>query len=440
MRIELTIKTTYLPNWKAWEGIRELVQNAKDAETEFGAKMTVRHRKESNTLVIENEGTTLPHEALLLGFTSKDSRSDTIGKFGEGLKLGILALVRLGLKVKIRSGSEVWVPLIARSEKFNADVLAFDIYKGRKDENRVQIEVSGFDQEVWEKLRSRFLFLMPVKGRVETGYGSLLTDSDSIGRVYVKGILVMDRTELKYGYDIREAEIDRDRKMVESYDLQWRTGMIWAEAVSARPDLFPEYMKMLEAHSGDLANMSEYAAGQVSSEILGKAVEAFKTRHGDNALPVQSLAESAEIQHLGMVGVVTPPALRKVLERELGNVQQNKVKLSQQVQEKFGWHQLSAEERGNLVEAVVLVNRVEPITLEGIDVCSFRDPKLFGLFVGGSVQLSKGVLSSPSETLATLVHEVAHKAGGNDGEKQHVENIERIWSGIVAGLRDQKEG
>jgi hypothetical protein len=36
--------------------------------------------------------------------------------------------------------------------------------------------------------------------------------------------------------------------------------------------------------------------------------------------------------------------------------------------------------------------------------------------------------------LSTLVHEVAHHAG-SDGEKNHVSEIERIWSGIVQGLR-----
>jgi len=32
------------------------------------------------------------------------------------------------------------------------------------------------------------------------------------------------------------------------------------------------------------------------------------------------------------------------------------------------------------------------------------------------------------------VHEVAHRAGG-DGDKGHVANLERIWSGIVSRLR-----
>jgi len=61
-------------------------------------------------LRIENEGAHLSREALLFGTTSKMGRADLIGKFGEGLKLGVLALVRAGRPVTIRSGSEVWNP------------------------------------------------------------------------------------------------------------------------------------------------------------------------------------------------------------------------------------------------------------------------------------------------------------------------------------------
>jgi hypothetical protein len=157
MKIELTIKTDYLPGWGIWQGLRELVQNARDAELELGAPMTVGWHNDA--LRIENDGATLPHEALLLGHTTKVGREELIGRFGEGLKLGILALVRAGMPVKIRSGSEVWVPTIQRSEKFNADVLVFDIQGGRKPENRVRVEVQGVSKEAWEGAKWKFRFL-----------------------------------------------------------------------------------------------------------------------------------------------------------------------------------------------------------------------------------------------------------------------------------------
>src|ERR1700691_2357824 len=94
-KIELTIKADYLPGWGTFEGIRELIQNAKDAETEFSAPMTVRVRN-PDVLVIENEGCTMPYEALLLGHTSKIGHAEMIGHYGEGMKIGILSLLRAG--------------------------------------------------------------------------------------------------------------------------------------------------------------------------------------------------------------------------------------------------------------------------------------------------------------------------------------------------------
>ena len=81
MRYELSINVNYVPNWSITDGIRELLQNAKDAEVEFDAKMSVEHvarvraGKKLGTLIICNEGCTLSKEALLLGTTSKAGRS-----------------------------------------------------------------------------------------------------------------------------------------------------------------------------------------------------------------------------------------------------------------------------------------------------------------------------------------------------------------------------
>ena len=97
---------------------------------------------------------------------------------------------------------------------------------------------------------------------------------------------------------------------------------------------------------------------------------------------------------------------------------------------------MTPAEKANLEEAIALVNAVEKVTLEDIEVCDFRDPKLGGLFTPETsmVSLAKDRLMDPDETLLTLVHEVAHRVGG-DGEKNHVARIERIWATIVKNLR-----
>lgn len=440
MRIELTIKTSYMPNWGIWEGLRELIQNGRDAEMEHEAPLNVRHRKESDTLVIENEGTTLPHEALLLGHTSKLERADLIGKFGEGLKLGVLALVRAGCPVKIRSGSEVWVPSIQRSEKFDANVLVFDIQKGRKPENRVSVEVGAVSADAWQKMQDLFLFL---KGTVKDdeiirgSAGSLLLAERFHGKVFVKGIFVSNDARLAYGYDFADADIDRDRRMIRQYELQYRTQTVWRDALSRRPDLLASFTGLLDRQAADVEGIDDFAASYLPEEARKGVVAEFQARHGQDALPVGSLAESAEIEHLGKHGIVCSKAMKAILEHELGTITTNKMKLREEVTKTYGWHELSLVEKDHLKGAIQMVEAVEPITLDSVDVTDFRDENLRGMFKDGRILLAKKVVTDRDLCLRVLVHEVAHRAGG-DGEKGHVSNIERIWSGIVARLLGQK--
>jgi hypothetical protein len=443
MRLELTIKTTYLPKWAVFEGLRELFQNARDAEIEFNSPMTVWHRKETDTLCIENDGCTIPHEALLFGHTSKLGRSDLAGRFGEGLKLAMLVLTREGIAVKIRSGSEVWTPKIERSDKFDADVLVVHVERGRQDKNRVQIEVTGVSAESFDKLKDLFLFLGKVKDdeKIKTSSGTLLLGPRFEHRLFVKGIFVQNVPDMSFGYDLPDVEIDRDRRMVDGWDKNWRLAQIWREATRTRPDLTSSFLKLLESEASDVAGFgdSEWNAGELSQAVKEHVMQEFQKLHGESAIPVQTLAESHEVEHLGKRGVIVPKAMRSVLEQTLGSVSKNKEKLSKETQKLYGWHELSNVEKASLERALFLVAGVEPVALADVDVADFRDPKIRGMFVpdgdsGSRVQLKKEILSDPVLTLRVLVHEVAHKAGGGDGEKDHVSNIERIWSGIVSKL------
>ena len=443
MKIELSIKVEYLPGWGVFEGCRELLQNAKDAETEFSAPMAVRTRASTDSagvLVIENEGCTMPYEALLLGHTSKSDRSDLIGKFGEGFKLGILALLRAGHGVKIRNGSEVWTPSIEESEKFaGARVLVFDIQKGRKAADRVQIEVSGISREIYEsEIRPRFLWLdKPATidaQAVKTPSGSLLLGAQYRGRIFVKGIFVEHKPELTVGFDFEDCEVDRDRKMVRSYDFAWRARSIWTQALAKRPDLFQSFLALVEANSQDVSDIDDYSAGKLPADLVSQACADFETRHGKDAVPVSNLGESQDLEHFGRKGIVVSSGLKAIIERERGPLTRVKEDLKTEVTRTYSWHELSASQKSNLARAVKLVSVAAPVSLDVLSVCDFRSPGLQGLFSpDGKIKVAARVASDRGECLATLVHEVAHRAG-SDGEKNHVSQIEKIWSAIVENL------
>jgi hypothetical protein len=432
-KIQLTIKTSYLPGWSSWEGLRELVQNGKDSETEFKAPLTVDWY--NDTVRIENEGCTLPLKALLLGHTTKADDTRTIGKFGEGLKLGVLALVRAGHEVKIRTGDEVWTPSLEDSELFGEKVLTFDVQGGRKPSNRVRVEICGINKATWLSLKQRFIFLSRVKGdQVETSAGTLLLGPDYAGKIFVKGIYVGHDVNLQFGYDFTDGEIDRDRKMVDSYDKQSRTRRIWTEALLSRPDLLGQFNGMLQAQAEDTRGFDEYSATYFPRELSSQIAAEFTTMYGADAVPVANIQESSEIGHLGKRGIVVPRGLKAILSTVLGSTETVKNKLKHEVVVQHGWHDLSEAEQSTLVEAIDLVNKVEPLMLDQVDVVDFRDQSLSGLFNGGRVQIAKKQLGELEQALETLIHETSHRKGG-DGSVGHTSEMARLWRGVVKVLR-----
>jgi hypothetical protein len=431
-KIELSITADYLPDWGLAEGVRELVQNARDAEVQYDARMTVRHDNGSK-LIIENEGVELPHEALLFGATTKAGRDDLIGQFGEGLKLGVLALVRAGFSVKIRSGGEVWVPEIIRSEKFSrARILAFDIRKGNEPKRRVRVEVGGLSNQGWEGLKPTFLFLqkLPPSHHVETSAGTLLLDARHAGQVYVKGIRVAYREDLRYGYNLAHAKLDRDRRMIDESDLKCETSRIWQEALDRRPDLLePLYQVLQEGTAVDAGHASWYLSDQHQRSLATK----FTLQFGARAIPVETSGDSMEVEHLGRRGIVTPKALRDTLRSTFGTVDTLKAGLAKEAIRVWSWAELTMHEQYNLGNAVRILKGISTLREESVDVVDFRSETLQGLFDGtsGKIRLARTVLSDEADVLATLVHEVAHRSSSaGDGTKDHVRAIEQLWAEI----------
>lgn len=430
-KVELSINVAYLPEWGAWEGIRELVQNGKDAETEFNAPLDVSFH--NGTLRIENEGAEMTREALLFGTSSKTSRTDMIGKFGEGLKLGTLALVRNGHEVKIRTGAEVWSALIERSEKYDADVLKFDCVGGREPKKRVRVEIGNVTEEIWNGLRERFLFLAKIKKdeRVKTDRGDLLFGDRFRGCVYVKGIYVQTDKRLNYGYNFHSATVDRDRKMVSSWELEYETSAIWGEAAAQRPDLVNKYFELISEGDADVRSETVYAPKKVREGVAAK----FKKQFGEDAIPVANLAESHEVEHLGKRGVVVSKSLASILADTIGTKDTIVKAMREEVTRKLAWSDLDETQRKNLFDALAITGEVRPeCVLDLVDVVDFRSEKLLGQFKDGRILLAARILTDRDETLATLVHEYSHREGG-DGEKDHVMAIENLWRDIVKHLR-----
>ena len=432
--IELSIALDYLPKWKTWEGVRELIQNGIDAEKEFGAPFCVWHQ--GNWLILENKGANIDRSALLLGQTSKRDRDDLIGHFGEGLKLGVLALLREGRSVVVKTQTETWKPRIGESTKFKGTrVLMFDVTPAKRALPGVRVEIGPIDAGDWDVLRPRFLHITPPIRKYATDFGELLLDPGLRGHLFVKGIFVQHDGELQYGYNFSgSVSTDRDRRMVDSFDRKYYIGRIWNEAASQDPGLRKIFIQNLAAFDGisDMAGV-ELTLSYLDSSVSQECARNFQADHGHSAIPVKSTGESAELAHFGAKGVVVPATLQKVLQPILGSVEKVKLELAKSVKKVFNWDELDPGEQANFRWVQERLASVSDYTGGSTDIVEFSDPKLQGLYDNGKIQVSRNLLKHHHQILRVLIHEWAHREG-NDGEKAHVAEIERLWGEVLRAL------
>jgi len=440
-RYELSIKANYLPGWGLWEGVRELIQNARDAELQFNAPMNVsfakriRNKQETGALVIINRDTILPKESLLIGHTTKDGHDELIGKFGEGLKYGILALLRLGVEIKIRNGTEVWLPRIDRSEKYNADVLVFDVTSGHKDERRVQFEVVGLDSSDWDDIKNKLLFLdNEYPNNISVEGGKIITDPAYCGKLFVKGMFVAFDSSLSFGYDFDHADIDRDRRMINS--LHDSTSHLLSKAVN-KGCLSDKVYEILKTGSGEASYVSSYNLNQTGRKAIA---DAFLLEN-PGAVAVENSSQVAELEVYNIKGVVTSWNLRGIIEGEIGSSNAKLNDLRKSSVKEYSFNELSGSEKDNLRLAVNMVSRAMKVVgdldlnIDRVNIVDFSKNDMLGTYniETGNIRIAKKILSDKGNLLYILIHEAAH-SHGYDGSISHERAIGQLTSAVFNNI------
>lgn len=434
-KFELTMTTRYARDWGVREGLRELVQNMLDGHDD-GYPMevgwaTVNGREH---LLLRNRNLVLETSAWLLGKTSKDS-GDHRGRHGDGLKVGTLALLRNDVQVSFLNGNERWTPALEYSETFSGEVvLTITTRAGsaRQNDFTVLVEIT---REDWETYRQDYLPLsdVDITTIVKGGYaGDLILDPTCKGKVFVKGIWVCTKPTFAHGYDLHDVKLDRDRRVIDTWDLQYEAGKILS-AVAAKDD------QLLDSTFKDLVDGSPdgeyvyYADGAIRDQIAAR----FKTLYGDNAVPVETAAEATQVEHYGLRGIVVPKGLRAVLEHVFGDLAQIIRKAIDATGEFIQAKDLDPDQRKVWNLAINLISlsgiQMDPAKVR---IFQYRAPGApMGTFhpETGEVRVNPVVLSQGGKALVTLVHELAHPAGP-DGSLSHRDREERYTESVIDTL------
>jgi hypothetical protein len=278
-RISLSLTENYAPSWGTWEGVREFIQNWHDGlllhpSTARSAIQTrverrgglvrfvanvgaqelgvVEYDPSREALTLINRNVALGRNVLLLGHSVKAQHADVAGQFGEGMKVGALALLREGRTVVMHTAQEQWSWARAMDEQFGVRVLSIFV-SGRDQDQALETgselvlgqddtctQIATLTPGEWATYQRRFLFLEKPRDSFSSAVGSLLFDEALSGQLYVKGIWISDQSRdgLRSGLDLREIRLDRDRRAVaHPSDVEHQASSLWVRAVEDRPEL-----------------------------------------------------------------------------------------------------------------------------------------------------------------------------------------------------------
>lgn len=454
-RVTYPISPEYVSkSWTVERALAEVIANALDED----AQPTVNHDGKE-TFTVEDSADGLRSRDLVLGISRKGDQS--IGQFGEGLKIAgmVLARNRRIKSMTIETVGFTLRPLIVK-EAFSAlgddeacEMLAFDITPNTRTSG-TKVTVVGVKPEMAEKVTGRFLALQEPNYEIAPDPGRVLADRP--GEIYIMGVFVQKRPDLRFGYDLSSASKrlqNRDRSVVDAWQLRHAIGEILAATLD-----FKTLAQMVVAMlTGKLAEEERgfLNALHTNPQMKSWMIKIGRELYGKDPLVCyQDYYDSdqetlLDLQDRGYELLEADGLDRwqsKMLFESLGvkSVKQLRKRVPKaQVTDWLRPDQLSETERTNLETATALIHAlygvkaIDKVTAyeatrfetadEELHWGGFYDPK------SGRIGIQRLNLRALNTTLDVLIHEVAHRLGHKSGRVYADRTREFEWQlGVMA--------
>ncbi|CZR65095.1 uncharacterized protein PAC_14995 [Phialocephala subalpina] len=254
----------------------------------------IKYSKTNGTIELTNYDASLSGKSLGIGESSKAGKSHLAGHHGEGYKVAALVFLRDGCLTTIHASKCEWTFFDAQKGEKNEGELCVKpkprskqrldeqraaqarraqqgtprprkgfIWKdvtffiGGHEERRVSsntfLEGRKVSEEEFLEWTKFALELNPPSrnSRYETSWGSLILDPAFGNKMFLKGILLdessFDGAPFKYGYNLFEGCVDRDRKRLSNQREQPQIlAQIWSEAIEEDDSHLSLYVDMLQ--------------------------------------------------------------------------------------------------------------------------------------------------------------------------------------------------
>jgi len=405
---------------QAWFIVRELVTNALDEDPNFTINLS------GDVLTIRSLGEGLAIRHLLLGVSEK--KENAVGQFGEGLKLALLMLTRMGLRAEIRSGTRIlWnEPATLEGE----DVFKIVWENGKEETFETVLTIKG-----WEHPTYGDRFIRPGDPRIlyTDVYGRSVLEQDDPD-IFVKSVWVQKAkgygNPYHFGYNLIDAEMNRDRGVVSGWNVNWEAGKIWASVTDV--DLLERFF--IAVDDGCAENGAQVGSHKVTNRASFEL--AFKRVHGKWAVVETDKSAADMAEHIGAKPVRIGHALEAAVIEAVGTD-------GQYIQEMQGNKKVFIPDKKLDTSHKRTLNMLRRLANRAgfggkVDAYVLED-NILGQERKGNVRISFTQLreDNRAKAVAILLHEMAHAEGAGPGD-DIANKIAEIAGGIIVSYAVRK--
>jgi len=474
--------STWRQDWSIWEAIRDIVQNALD-ETE-----SYQWGYDDQGLWISDQGKGVGIADFLLG-PPKLKPEYARGRYGEGMKISTLVLVRSGYPVHITTvGKEIWVIFLeldidgTKSLQLNALYKAggssrgtkFNIigYFGSAYENRFAVNIPK-DDILWEgpslitQPKQRYNMLYPAHFPVEEPGGEVdpwHEKGAGVGRIFARDIYMRDIGS-PYSYNLWSFNLAPDRHAPASEGDVWTDiGRLWATVNDV--SLLENFLRMvkdppeIDSEESRNVNMGIYEmgndpdSGERYSDLLKENGEAWR-KAWNNVFGEDTIIRTNEridnvIKHLGYKSISVAWGVRDILglviktDKAIKDISQEKLRETEIVPDE----QLDSRQMSHIKLARAIADKIFSFgSLSGGVHAAIIPPasdrvRTAGMYGTSSnaIYISLEMLFKGRDTVDTLIHEMAHhqqwrqSGEAEDLTESHAAAMTSIAAGVIERL------
>lgn len=456
---------TWRSEWGVWEAIREIVQNALDEAESY------QYGFDNQGFYIKDSGRGIGVRDFLLG-PPKLKEAWARGKYGEGMKIGALALVREGFPVYVEAADRQVIICFLEQEvqgkvetlaalwrqgepkvgttwhimNYHGDDFADRFYPNLPREATLALVPSQLDQPV-----QRYNALIEYDF---TGTGKGTSEGIGPSRIFARDIYMRDITS-PFSYNLWGFELAPDRHAPKDESDMWHdAGRVWACIKDQK--LLETFFKMMVdppeiestefnnlnlSYLGNIADGRTYASIFIENEAVW--VKAWNKVQGEDTVLRTSDRWDGTVKHLGYKSVNVGYSVKNALE----NIIKTDRKLIDDSQEKLREVQVIKDEdleprqlaSLNLVRAIVDYstsswNKVGGVNAAIIPPASDR-VRTAGLYsrTTQEIFISADQLNYGHTAVDVGIHELAHHTSqAEDSEKGHYDAISEIAGRVVS--------